>query len=477
MTLEPGQVIENKYRIVRLLGQGGMGAVFEGENVRIRRRVAIKVLHAGFAEKADLVQRFEREAQAAGRIGSEHICEVLDLGILPGGERFMVMEYLEGEPLASRMQTCGQMLPAQIFPIVIEMLDGLGAAHEAGIVHRDLKPDNVFLLRNLAGRADFVKILDFGVSKFNPLGQQDDGMSMTQTGAVMGTPYYMSPEQAKGVKGIDHRSDLFSVGVILYEAVTGRVPFEAETFNELMFKIALEDPPPPETLTPQLDPGVGAIIRKALAREPAHRFPNAAAFARAMRDWMASGRVVSTPPPAGVALSQRGAQQMPPGTPAPWSSTGAGGASALPVKQSGAGLWVLVALGLLGLVGGGAAFFLTRGGVAATPAAGGEESAAETSDPEVSAPEASTAEPSAPLEDDPSADAPESDPESVEPDESGSATGSASATPVVAQPQKPPPASGPQGGGAKPPPSEAPPPPPSSGGNDTTDGRKIRTGL
>src|SRR5262249_7060439 len=148
MSLQAGQIIEGKYRIVRLLGEGGMGAVYEGENVRISRKVAIKVLHAGVAENADAVARFEREAQAAGRIGSDHIVEVLDLGNLPGGERFMVMEYLDGESLSGRIESRGRISPPEISTIMIQMLEGLGAAHGAGIIHRDLKPDNVFLIRS-----------------------------------------------------------------------------------------------------------------------------------------------------------------------------------------------------------------------------------------------------------------------------------------------------------------------------------------
>src|SRR4051812_834592 len=221
MSLSTGDVIDGKYRIVRLIGEGGMGAVYEGENIRIHRTVAIKVLHAGVAENQDAVQRFEREAQAAGRIGSEHIVEVLDLGDLPDGSRFMVMEFLEGTTLSDRIVSRGRISARDSARLVSELLDGLGAAHQAGIIHRDLKPANVFLLSSKQGRADFVKILDFGVSKFSVL---SDDMSMTSTGAVVGTPYYMSPEQAKGAKFIDARSDLYSVGVILYESITGQVP-------------------------------------------------------------------------------------------------------------------------------------------------------------------------------------------------------------------------------------------------------------
>ncbi len=282
MSLQAGQIVADKYRIVRMLGQGGMGEVYEGENVRIHRRVAIKTLLSGVSSRGDVVQRFEREAQAAGRIGSEHIVEVLDLGDLPDGSRYMVMEFLEGTTLSDRIVKSGRVAAREAARIVIELCEGLQAAHQAGIVHRDLKPANVFLIASKGGRQDVVKILDFGVSKFSVLG---DEMSMTRTGAVVGTPYYMSPEQAKGAKSIDARSDLYSVGVILYESVTGQIPFNAQTFNELIFKIALESPPPPESFVPDLDPHFASIVRKAMAREPNDRFQTALELRQALEAW------------------------------------------------------------------------------------------------------------------------------------------------------------------------------------------------
>jgi serine/threonine-protein kinase len=298
MSLQPGDTIEGKYRIVRLLGEGGMGAVYEGENVRIHRKVAIKVLHAAVAAKADVVQRFEREAQAAGRIGSEHIVEVLDLGNLPEGDRFMVMEYLDGESLGERIKRKKRLSPHEVGHLLHQLLEGLAAAHAAGIIHRDLKPDNVFLMNNKGGQKDFVKVLDFGVSKFNAL---DSEMSMTRTGAVMGTPFYMSPEQARGGK-VDTRSDLYSVGVVIYQAVTGRVPFHAETFNELVFKIALESCEPAELVAPGLDPAFGALIVRAMVRDPAGRFQTAQEFQQAVGQWLMTaapdgmGGVMNGPP-------------------------------------------------------------------------------------------------------------------------------------------------------------------------------------
>jgi serine/threonine-protein kinase len=456
MGLAPGQIIDGKYRIVRELGVGGMGAVYEGENTRIHRRVAIKVLHAAVASKPDIVQRFEREAQAAGRIGSEHIVEVLDLGVLPTQERYMVMEFLDGHSLTQRIKMRGRLAP-----LLVQLLEGLGAAHRAGIVHRDLKPDNIYLITR--GGRDFVKIVDFGVSKFS---QNDGEFSMTRTGAVMGTPYYMSPEQARG-QPIDHRSDLYAIGVVCYQAVTGHVPFQAETFNELIFKIALETPPPLDSVVPGFDPAFAQIIQRAMARDPAHRFQTAEEFAGAVRPWaglapVAQGAAAFAPmggftPAGGVrpampshpqlsssAISQAGQGPFPAG---PLGSSGmqtlgtsTPNAIAMPAMgalgQSQAAMAVaapahtkrgpiiaaVAIMGVLGIVGGIAAFkFLAPG------QSGGEPAAAASATP--TAPVAPTAEPAASASAEPAASA------SAEPAASASAepapTASATAAPAV----------------------------------------------
>ena len=283
MSLEAGQIVDGKYRVVRRIGEGGMGTVYEGLNTRIGRRVAIKVLHAAVAAQPEFVARFEREARAAARIGSPHVCHVYDLGDLPNGDRYLVMEYLDGVSFEERITTRGRLTPAQLAPIAFELLDGLATMHEARVIHRDLKPANVFLARASTPRGEIVKILDFGVAKMLPV----DGELSTKTtvGLMIGTPLYMSPEQARGAQDLDGRTDLYAASVMFYQALTGEMPFTASTLNELLFKIALESPRPIRERQPDVDDALAEIIHTGLSRDPGQRFSSARAYQEAIADW------------------------------------------------------------------------------------------------------------------------------------------------------------------------------------------------
>ena len=330
MALEPGQVIDSKYKVIRHIGEGGMGTVYEGENTRIARRVAIKVLHARVAAMADFVVRFEREAQAVARIGSQHVCDVLDLGDLPNGDRYIVMEFLDGISFEDRLVERVKLTPAQLAPIAFELLEGLGTMHVAGVIHRDLKPANVFLARTSGGRGEVVKILDFGVAKLQPLAGEVG--SMTQTGTMMGTPLYMSPEQARGARDVDGRTDIYAASVMFYRALTGVLPYNAETLNELLFKIVLEDPKPLREIAPEVDEVFAAMVHKGLARELPQRFQNARAFQEEIVAWgKTQGR-------SSLSFAVTHASEKPPNTPntLPDPSHLAAKAGALPASGAGA---------------------------------------------------------------------------------------------------------------------------------------------
>jgi eukaryotic-like serine/threonine-protein kinase len=421
MALDIGQVLDGKYQIVRLIGEGGMGAVYEGKNTRINRRVAIKVLHANVAANKEIVQRFEREAQVAGTVGNDHILEILDLGALPSGEHYMVMEFLEGETFTQRIKGRGRLQPAEAVAVLRQVLAGLGAAHGAGIVHRDLKPDNIFILTQKAGHRDYVKIIDFGISKFS---EQGTASRMTRTGALMGTPHYMAPEQATGSADVDRRTDIYALGIILYEAVTGRLPFKAETFNQLLFEIALAKIIPARDLVPDLDPAIDTIIMKAAARDPAHRFQTTEAFTAALDAWEHTGAPVSLPPDqtleaivaatgvaAGGALAgapvPRGSVGASPGVSGPGTvNSWANSQSGVVPGHSNTPILVATVAGMLLLVGGGiGAYFVFRSTPSDTAAAGASSAVeatatpsaveTQTGNPETKpAPEASAAAPS-----------------------------------------------------------------------------------
>ncbi len=273
-----GRVI-GKYEIVRLLGVGGMGRVYEGLNTTIGKRVALKFIERDEAS-TDAVARFQREAQAASSVESAHIVEIFDAGQSDEGMPFIVMELLRGEDLGHHIRRLGRLELADAFVIVAQILRGLHRAHEVGIVHRDLKPDNIFLL----DRDDdelFAKILDFGISKITRRGE-GRSTTITQEGTVLGTPVYMSPEQAQALPDVDGRADLWSVGAILYECLSGRPPHSGGTYEQVIVNICMKDVDDIRLHNPIVPAGVASVIAKALTRERADRFQTARGFLDAL---------------------------------------------------------------------------------------------------------------------------------------------------------------------------------------------------
>lgn len=277
--MDVGDRLLNKYKLVRVLGEGGMGLVFEAHHELLGKRVAVKSLHANLADDEQLVQRFFREARAAAAIGHRSIIDVYDVG-QEGGSTFLVMEFLEGKELADFIEIQGALEPAFIAYALCQVLSALEAAHEKGIVHRDLKPENIFIVDSGHQLPD-VKLLDFGISKvIDP--KQRGGENLTSTGLLLGTPHYMAPEQALGKKDIDHRVDIYAAGVILYQALTGRLPFEGDNPLALLYNVLNQPVLPPSQLRPDLDPSMEKIVLRAMSPERDDRYPTAEAMLEAL---------------------------------------------------------------------------------------------------------------------------------------------------------------------------------------------------
>jgi serine/threonine-protein kinase len=284
-----GEVLARTYRLVRVLGEGGMARLYEAEHLRVETRYAVKVIHDDLARVPDLLARFEREARAAGRITSDHVVRVIDVLRTTDGRPCIVTELLKGEDLQARLNKVGKLAPFDAIPIARQICRALAAAHEVGVVHRDLKPSNVFLCE---GRGEMVvKVFDFGVAKL------EDDEKLTRTDAVMGTPAYMAPEQARRAADAGPLADLYTCGAVLYHMLTGEPPYGKAPATSRLALVLHEEPARPRSLEPTIPEGLEAVVQHAMARDRASRVQTAmeldaelAAF-----DTIAQAAIVSLP--------------------------------------------------------------------------------------------------------------------------------------------------------------------------------------
>ncbi len=362
-----GAVIDDRYRVIRRIGEGGMGIVYEVEHVVIEKRLALKVLRDDYSSRPEVVARFRQEAKSASRIGNEHIVDISDFGETPGGASYFVMELLDGEDLANVLAREGTLPLSRAADIVTQCARALAAAHTKGIVHRDMKPENVFLTKR-ESRPDFVKIVDFGIAKMSDIETEGQpGRKLTKTGMIFGTPEYMSPEQAAG-KSLDHRVDIYALGVIFFELLTGRVPFSGDTFMGVLTQHMFEAPPALVAANPNLKvpDSVEQFVRRALAKDAGDRFQTCDELISGM-DKAVRGVAPSTPPPVeGGAPASGKATQMGYGVPVRPATTPAAtldpdDGPAPRAAPSNALLYVGLLLVGTALVGGAAYFYTEQG--------------------------------------------------------------------------------------------------------------------
>jgi serine/threonine protein kinase len=294
-----GVVLGGAYQITGLLAEGGMGSVYEARHLRLNKRVAVKLLARDLAANREALARFHREAEVTSQLGHPHLVSVLDFGTTDEGKPYLVMERLEGEDLERRLLRDKCLPLGAVVAITKQVASALGAAHAAGIVHRDLKPANLFLVKVTDDEDDFVKVLDFGISKVKA-----GRTKLTQGTSVLGTPEYMSPEQANGlVEDIDHRVDQWSLACIVWEMLTGHSPFVADDVSAVFYRIINADPHPLSSLAPGLPPTIEPVLRRALSKQVADRYPSIKEFSR-MFESAALGRSVEvTPAPISVSIA------------------------------------------------------------------------------------------------------------------------------------------------------------------------------
>ena len=360
-----GQVVADRYHVVKKLGEGGMGQVYLAEHVKMGRRSAIKVMNPSMVHDPDAVARFNREASNASRITHPNVCAIYDFGETPDGLIYLAMEFIEGEPLTDLLERDGALPVARATTIFQQTADALQAAHDLGIVHRDLKPDNIMLTKGRGG-ADMVKVVDFGIAK--AVGGDEAGQKVTKTGLVVGTPEFMSPEQLSGDK-LDGRSDLYSLALVYYRMLTGKLPFEATTVQETMIKRLTDEPTKLADARPDLSfpAGLQAVLDTALARTPAERYQTVAKFAADVGNVTGKGGSATAAMPRTRADTEGKTQlidssaRAAPTTRIP--ATGAPVPDAAPKKRS----LVFAGLAVVVVLAGGGAWVALNGGSKASP--------------------------------------------------------------------------------------------------------------
>jgi serine/threonine-protein kinase len=309
-----GTRVAGKYQIVRIIGEGGMGAVYEARHVQMDRRVAIKMLRAEFVRDHGAVERFLREARTAASVGHKSIVQILDFGEAEDGTPFIVMAYLDGQPLSEQLYRRGRLSELEAVHIVGPIANALERAHQRGIIHRDLKPENIFMARDAEGRERAV-LVDFGVSKLR--GEADANQPLHGDGPItmLGTPAYMSPEQIVGSGVVDARTDIYAMGVTLYELLTGVSPFQRESAQATMNAIMTEGVRSPSRIVPTISPAMEAVILCAMGRNPEHRFPTMDTVQHALQDVLLEphGSQFLMQYPLARAVIQARAAQPPPG--------------------------------------------------------------------------------------------------------------------------------------------------------------------
>ncbi|HEX3697895.1 MAG TPA: protein kinase [Polyangia bacterium] len=314
--IKPGNILHGRYLIEEPLGSGGMGSVYAARHVKLGTRLAIKVLLPELLSDADSIGRFGREARAAAKITDENVVRILDVGQLDSGAPYMVMEFLEGQDGAHYLKEHGHLSIEHVIDVMLQSCAALTAAHAMNIIHRDIKPSNLFFVPRPASRP-LVKMLDFGVSKIVSKGNQEPSSQVTKAGSILGSPGYVPPEQWFITNSADKRSDIWALGVLFYEFLTGRVPFEAPSLPLLATKIAYETPTPPRQVRDDIPVDVETVVLRCLEKSPENRFQDVAAMATALRSCQQShqglnGSGNDQPMRTGIATSDRRSGSLPP---------------------------------------------------------------------------------------------------------------------------------------------------------------------